>query len=332
MLKIDRDKKTFSKLNTPKLAEVAITERYDLQEFISNSPEVFFNELGLELFLVGKELTPSQTVQDRIDLLAIDKEGCCVVIELKRGNNKLQMFQAITYAGMMSQWSPDDFFNLLDADKQEQLIDFLEVDIEEVNRTQKLVLVAEAFDFSLLIGAEWLNDNFGVSILCCRIALATDAESENEYLVCSNIYPTPELAQVAISRGRSRSSQLIAWNGWDAAIAGIENEHVASYYKQQIDANRESYLQKRILHYRIDGKKRWSPHARKDSAYVWQQGRFVEDIDFWSNGLSESSNIKTVAGDSCLSFSLMTKEDFDFFHAAVTKELLATVWTVGEQN
>ena len=57
------------------------------------------------------------------------------------------MFQAITYAGMMSQWSPDDFLNLLDADKQEQLIDFLEVDIEEVNRTQKLVLVAEAFDF-----------------------------------------------------------------------------------------------------------------------------------------------------------------------------------------
>ena len=210
MLKIDRDKKTFSKLNTPKLAEVAITERYDLQEFISNSPEVFFNELGLELFLVGKELTPSQTVQDRIDLLAIDKEGCCVVIELKRGNNKLQMFQAITYAGMMSQWSADDFFNLLDADKQEQLMDFLEVDIEEVNRTQKLVLVAEAFDFSLLIGAEWLNDNFGVSILCCRIALATDAESENEYLVCSNIYPTPELAQVAISRGRSRSDSILS--------------------------------------------------------------------------------------------------------------------------
>ena len=60
------------------------------------------------------------------------------------------------------------------------------------------MLVAEAFDFSLLIGAEWLNDNFGVSILCCRIALAADAESGNEYLVCSNIYPTPELPQVAI--------------------------------------------------------------------------------------------------------------------------------------
>ena len=77
--------------------------------------------------------------------------------------------------------------------------------------------------------------------------------------------------------------------------------------------------------------KRWSPHARKDSAYVWQQGRFADDIDFWSNGLSDSTNIKTVdVTDSCLSFSLTTKEDFDFFHAAVTEELLTTVWTVGE--
>jgi len=332
MLKINRENKTFSKLSTPTLAEVAITERYDLQEFISNSPEAFFKELGLELFLVGKELAPSKTVQDRIDLLAIDKEGCCVVIELKRGKNKLQLFQAITYAGMMSQWSPDDFLNLLDGDKQEQLVDFLEVDIDEVNRSQKLVLVAEAFDFSLLIGAEWLHDNYGVSILCCRIALAADAESGNEYLVCSNVYPTPELAQVAISRGRSRSSQMIAWNDWDVAIATIENEDVAAYYKEQVGANRESYLQKRILHYRIDSKKRWSSHARKDSAYVWQQGRFEGDLEFWSNCLSDTSNIKTVDNGSCLSFSITTKEDFEFFHNAATKELLPTIWTAGDQD
>ena len=326
MLKIDRDTKTFSKLSSPTLAEVAITERYDLQEFIANSPGTFFAELGLDLFLVGKELTPSQTVQDRIDLLAIDKEGSCVVIELKRGKNKLQMFQAITYAGMMAQWAPDDFLKLLDQDSQERLIDFLEVDIDDVNRCQKLVLVAEEFDFSLLIGTEWLNENYGVSIQCCRIALATDGETENEYLVCSNVYPTPELAQVAVSRGRSRNSQLIAWTNWNAAIAAIENEYVASYYKEQLEANRESYLQKRILHYRIDGKKRWSPHARKDSAYVWQEGRFEGDVDFWSSSLSDPDNIKEVNKGACLSFSLNTGADFDFFHKAATTELLDTQW------
>ncbi len=125
MLKIDRDNQSFSLLDTPTLADVSITERYDLQEFISNSPDDFFKEIGQELFLLGKEIEPSKDVQDRIDLLAVDKEGTCVVVELKRGNDKLHMLQAISYAGMMSQWEPDDFLQLLDDDQQEALFDFL---------------------------------------------------------------------------------------------------------------------------------------------------------------------------------------------------------------
>ena len=36
MLKIDRTQKSFSILDAPSLADVSITERYDLQEFISS--------------------------------------------------------------------------------------------------------------------------------------------------------------------------------------------------------------------------------------------------------------------------------------------------------
>ena len=128
MLKLDRDKRTFSLLDTPTLADVSITERYDLQEFIFNSSEEFFKEIGQELFLLGKEVEPSKNVQDRIDLLAVDKEGTCVVVELKRGNHKLHMLQAISYTAMLSQWDPDDFLQLLGDDQQETLLDFLEVD------------------------------------------------------------------------------------------------------------------------------------------------------------------------------------------------------------
>ena len=35
MLNIDRDNQSFSLLDSPTLADVLITERYDLQEFIS---------------------------------------------------------------------------------------------------------------------------------------------------------------------------------------------------------------------------------------------------------------------------------------------------------
>ena len=213
MLTINRKEKSFSLLEKPSLAAAAITERYDLQEFISNSPDDFFQELGLQLFLIGKELTPSEAVKDRIDLLALDKEGHCVVVELKRGRNKLQMFQAVSYAAMIAQWSPSEILDLVDENRKDALESFLDVDIDEINRDQQIVLVAEDFDYALLIGAEWLSEKHGIDIRCCRISMAKDESDSSEFLVCSNIYPAPELVEQAVSRGR-RKLDVLKGNGW----------------------------------------------------------------------------------------------------------------------
>lgn len=327
MLRIDRNSKKFSPLETPSLADVSITERYDLQEFICNSPEAFFSEIGQALFLIGKEIAPSKNIQDRIDLLAIDKEGTGVVIELKRGNHKLHMMQAISYAGMISQWSPDDFLQLLSDEQQEQLTDFLEVDIEEINRRQKIILIAESFDYALLVGAEWLSDEYGVDVTCCRIALAKDTQNDNEYFVCSNLFPAPELAHEAAPRGRRKSgSSSIKWADWDAALAAVDNAALVSYFQDELAANRESYLRKRILHYRHNGKRRWFVAARKSKAYVWQSGRFDDDISFWEKGLGADNDVKAVKQGNCLSFFLASEDNFNFFREAVTKSLQGTVW------
>jgi len=327
MLRIDRDNKSFSALDTPSLADVSITERYHLQEFISNSPDAFFNEIGQKLFLLGKEVEPSNNVLDRIDLLAMDKEGTCVVIELKRGNHKLHMMQAISYAGMISQWTVDEFSQLVDENRLEELTDFLEVDLEEMNRQQRIILVAEAFDYSLLIGAEWLSERFGVDIICCRIAVGRDASTNGEYLVCSNLYPAPELAQEAVPRGRRKpGTSKIKWSDWNIALAAVDNQALVSYYRQQLDANHENYLRKRILHFRIDGKRRWFMAARKAKAYIWQNGRFDSDIEFWRQRVSMPDDVKPVKEGTCLSFFVSTEKDFRNFHQAATKDLQAKDW------
>jgi hypothetical protein len=334
MLKIDRQKHLFTRLENPSLADVSISERYHLQEYICNSPEAFFDEIGQALFLIDKEVQPSDDVDDRIDLLALDKEGQAVIIELKRSNHKWQMLQAISYAGMIGRWQPEEFLaqvSRLGNDRVDQLHEFLEVGEEEINRHQRIILVAEAFDYSVLIGAEWLSEQFGVDIICCRLSLATESGTSAEYLVCSNIFPTPELALLARRRGRGNrgiGGKVVMWPDWDTALADVTNPDVVAYFNQEIKAGREDYLQRRVIHYRDkDKKRRWWIGARPRFAYVGQDCRFDGDIDFWRAGLSHPESIKPVGHDNCIRLHLYTGQDFLFFHQAVTQKLVGMKWT-----
>lgn len=327
MLKIHRENQKFEKLDSPTLADVSISERYDLQEFITNSPEAFFSEIGQELFLIGTEIEPSDTVQDRIDILAVDREGCCVIIELKRGSHKLQMLQAISYAGMIAQWSPDDFLQLLNPDDRDALSDFLECEIEDINRSQRIILVAEAYDYALLVGTEWLNQQYGVEIFCCRISLATDSSNGTEYLVCSSVYPAPELASEAIPRGRrSTETKSKKWTDWDSALHGVTNPAVINFFRKQLENGVEQYLPKRRLRYKIDGKRRWHVHVRRDKAYSWQHGRFIGDEDYWKKGLSSPEDVVPVDKGKSLRLHFVTEEDFRFFLKSASNDLCKVDW------
>jgi len=332
MLKIDRNRRSFVQLGTPSLAAAAVSERYDLQEYISNSPEAFFRELGQDLFLLGKEVPLSTTVPDRLDLLAVDRQGRLVVTELKRGSHKLQHLQAISYAAMISSWSPDDILGMLSEDRQAALEDFLEEGTEGLNRQQRIILVAEAYDYALLASVEWLSERYGLDILCCRIALARDEQTASEYLVCTNVYPTPELASEAAVRGRTRNggqqSTEMRWGDWESALSDITNEALAAFFRQELAAGCDSYLRKRCLRYHAAGRRRWHVDARKTCAYVWQTGRFVGDVEFRQDRLSTQDIVQAVKRNTRLRFWLHSEEDFEAFRSAIAREILSVEWTL----
>jgi hypothetical protein len=325
MLKINRSEKHLSALQEMLLPDANLKERADLQQMIRNSPKAFFGEMGEELLLIGEEIRPDDFVDDRIDLLAIDKAGDSVIIELKRGVNKHQLLQALSYTAMVSKWDVTRFIEeraLLagqtEQDAEDEIEQFILEDIEDLNADQRVVLIAEDFDYSLLITAEWLSEAYGLDVRCYRIALSTDKTAE--YLTCTCIYPPPAITEHAKRRGRTRSgSRTTRWKSWDEALQRVENQALVAFFQSEIEGGRENNLGRRqYLCYRVDGKRKFNVQLRQKNAYVWQAGRFDGDIEFWKSKLSAPADPQPVKQGNSLRFYLTARQDFDAFLEATS--------------
>jgi len=246
---------------------------------------------------------------------------------LKRGNNRLQLLQAIAYAGMIAKWKPNDFLALLDVERREKLSDFVEVEPESINREQRVLLIAEAYDYEVLAGAEWLHEKYEVDILCCRISLATDAKSGAEYLSCTQVFPPPE-AKVP----RRRGGQTVQFTNWDLVLADVSNPAVKDYFAAQLKNGRVNNLGSSArLHYHlplISGRRRWRLVLQKKKAFCVQNGRFEGDVDFWQERISDPDSVAPVKAG--LRFSLLTTDDFAAFHKAATEDLVNVRWMDSE--
>jgi hypothetical protein len=327
MVQISRGNKRFSRLKVLTLAEAGILERRDLQEYIFNSREAFCEELGQELMFIGKEVPPSDIVGDRIDLLAIDRDGSTVIIELKRGNDKLQLFQAVSYAGMVANWSSEELSWRLGS-LADGVREFVEAD--EINIRQRVILLAEAYDYSVLIGAEWLYEKHDVDIACVRVTVAKDQITNSEYLTFTQVFPAPELDEIAKSR-RSRQRQAAKpYASWKDALASVTNEAARVFFDQQLSAGRSSNETYLDIHFSVGDKRRFTVKLKTDHARVTQQARFPGDIDFWRSRLSSPNTVRpgTKVGHvaDILRFDLLSPEDFAAFEKAVASELQAVAW------
>lgn len=325
MLRIDRNQKSLTPMTNQSLGEAGLKERYDLQQLIRQNAQAFFTEMGETLLLIGEEVRPTDVVDDRIDLLAVDKNAVTVVIEIKRGNDRLQLLQALSYAAMVSKWEPQQLADSLSVlggvsaeESQEQVEEFLETDMSALNQRQRIVLLAEAFDFEALATAEWLSEQYGLDIRCYQLKLATDGKLE--YLSCTCIYPAPELREYAERRSR-RGKSSKRWSDWETALAMIGNDALTAFFLAELNSGCENNLNRRTLVYRLDGKRRFFVKARKQKAYVWQRGRFADDLSFWKKKLTSELEIEPVDEGKCLRFYIATEEDFQHFKQCILNEL-----------
>lgn len=147
------------------LAHEGRTETLDLEEWLASDPSII--RPGLKV--IGRQVS---TRSGPLDLLAIDRSGNLVVIELKRDQiPRVALAQAIDYASDVASWGIDKIGEVCAEYTGESLEDvlseaFLEADLEGlvINETQRIILVGFAIEPQLERMIEWLSDGYGVSI------------------------------------------------------------------------------------------------------------------------------------------------------------------------
>ena len=99
MYKIDKESNRIAPLAEKSFCDLGFTERQHLQEWLAHTPEA----LGEELLIIQKEFDGFDDTRERLDLLALDKDGNLVIIENKLDDSgRNVVWQALKYAGYCS--------------------------------------------------------------------------------------------------------------------------------------------------------------------------------------------------------------------------------------
>lgn len=169
---------TISRLTEITFSSAGLHERRDLQRLLREHIEV----IAEDALVIDEEFGDWEDSRRRIDLLAIDKNGNLVVIELKRTEDGGHMeLQAIRYASMVSTMTFDQAANVFarylkkigkdEQDARVAMLDFLgwdEPDEDHFAQDVRIVLASAEFSKELTSSVLWLADH-GIDIRCVRL-------------------------------------------------------------------------------------------------------------------------------------------------------------------
>src|SRR5690554_4613865 len=147
------------------LAQEGRTEAVDLEEWLASDPSI----VRPGLVVIGRQVT---TRSGPLDLLAVDRTGNLVILELKRDRlPRRALTQAIDYAADVASWGVEKIGEVCAKYTGKSLEDVLseafpDIDFDglSMNETQRVVLVGFAVEPALERMIEWLSEGYGVGI------------------------------------------------------------------------------------------------------------------------------------------------------------------------
>jgi len=180
VFRIDAQSNSIVPLTPRTFGDLGFKERNNLQEWIAKAPSC----LGEELLIIQKEFAGLSDTNERLDLLAIDKQGLLVLIENKLDDTGRDVtWQALKYASYCSGLSKENvrriYQEYLDKsgpgiDARAKTAEFLETDDYEdivVNNgfTQRIMLISADFRKEVTSTVLWLL-NFKIRVRGFRVS------------------------------------------------------------------------------------------------------------------------------------------------------------------
>ncbi len=225
MFTVNHQTNRINPVTTKSFSELGFTERKHLQEWLAYQPDA----LGEDLLIIQKEFDGFDDTRERLDLLALDKDGNLVIIENKLDDSGRDVvWQSLKYVSYCASLTKSQiveiyqkYINRYEVDKDSdestqestdavaRISDFLDApDLDEVKlnlgNSQRLMLVAANFRKEVTSTALWLLAQ-GVNIQCFKVTPYSLAD--HLLINIDQIIPTPEAKELMIGINAKKAEE-----------------------------------------------------------------------------------------------------------------------------
>ena len=212
---INKASNRIEKIDSTTFKQLGFREREHLQEWIANNPSC----LNEDLLIIQKEFDGFNDTSERLDLLALDKQGNLVIIENKLDDTGRDVtWQVLKYSSYCSTLNASQIVAIFNQylsktgskeTAEELLEDFLETeDYKEklnVGNSQRIMLIAGEFRKEVTSTVLWLL-NYGLRLQCFK---ATPFRLEEQlFLNMEQIIPIKEAEDFVISMANKSREEV----------------------------------------------------------------------------------------------------------------------------
>ena len=259
MFQVNRAENRITKLEAKSFSTLNLREREHLQEWLANQPDA----LGEELLIIQKEFDGFADTRERLDLLALDKDGRLVVIENKLDDSGRDVtWQALKYtayvSGMTKAQIVDIYQQYLDrycggGNAVANICEFLEEEeLDEVvlnpGNDQRLIFIAAHFRKEVTATVLWLREH-RIDARCFKVV--PYVFGDQLFVDIQPVIPTPEAADFMIgmaekdteargAQGEQKSRHKLRRDYWEMTLDALKDAGVTLY--QNISPSKDHWL------------------------------------------------------------------------------------------